>query len=184
MLYRAESPRELVEAEEALWDAALVKLARHFGVAFQPTIGIMHQPQPPATLARLAEAVAGDDLLATTALVSITSLTGSGLLAIGLRHELFTPDHVWARRMSTRTTTCASGAKSMMPRRGRKKRRGEVRCGRHGAEPGHPLRRPNNKYPEGEEMHIDLSGKIAIVTGGGRGIGREIAVRWPRRASP
>ena len=95
MLYRAESPRELVEAEEALWDAALVKLARHFGVAFQPTIGIVHQPQPPATLARLAEAVAHDGLLATTALVSITSLTGSGLLAIGLRHGLFTPDEVW-----------------------------------------------------------------------------------------
>ena len=95
LLYRAESPRELVELEEALWDAALVKLARHFGVAFQPTIGIMHQPQPPTTLARLAEAVAEDELLATTALVSITSLTGSGLLAIGLRHGLFSPDEVW-----------------------------------------------------------------------------------------
>jgi chaperone required for assembly of F1-ATPase len=27
--------------------------------------------------------------------VSITSLTGSGLLAIGLRHGLFSPDEVW-----------------------------------------------------------------------------------------
>src|SRR5690349_21546588 len=53
MLYRADSPQELVERQEAVWDAALVKLARHFGVSFQPTIGIVHQPQPAATLARL-----------------------------------------------------------------------------------------------------------------------------------
>lgn len=95
LLYRAESPRELVAAEEAAWDEALVRLARHFGVGFQPTIGIVHQMQPPSTLARLAEAIAGEELLAMTALVSITALTGSGLLAIGLRHGLFTADEVW-----------------------------------------------------------------------------------------
>jgi len=95
LFYRADSPQELVDAEEALWDAALVKLARHFGVAFQPTIGILHQDQPPATLARLAEPLEDENLLAMTALVSITGLTGSGLLALGLRHGLFTPDEVW-----------------------------------------------------------------------------------------
>lgn len=96
LFYRAESPRELVAAEEAAWDAALVKLARHFGVAFRPTIGILHQDQPPATLARLVHALEHENLLAITALVSITGLTGSGLLALGLRHALFTPDEVWA----------------------------------------------------------------------------------------
>jgi chaperone required for assembly of F1-ATPase len=95
LLYRAESPQALVAEEEALWDAALVKLARHFGVAFQPTIGITHQPQPAPTLARLAEAIENEPLLPLTALVSITALTGSGLLAIGLRQALFTPDEVW-----------------------------------------------------------------------------------------
>jgi chaperone required for assembly of F1-ATPase len=96
LFYRADSPRELVTEEEALWDAALVALARHFGVAFQPTMGILHQEQPASTLDRLAEAIAGENLLAMTALVSITGLTGSGLLAIGLRHGLFTADEVWA----------------------------------------------------------------------------------------
>jgi chaperone required for assembly of F1-ATPase len=95
LLYRADSPQELVAAEEANWDAALVKLARHFGIGFQPTIGIRHQKQPEPTLARLAEAIADETLLPMTALVSITTLTGSGLLAIGLRHDLFTPDEVW-----------------------------------------------------------------------------------------
>jgi chaperone required for assembly of F1-ATPase len=96
LLYRAESPHELVLEEEAAWDAALVILARHFGIGFQPTIGIIHQAQPAPTLARLDEAVAGEELLPMTALVSITALTGSGLLAVGLRHGLFTPDEVWA----------------------------------------------------------------------------------------
>jgi chaperone required for assembly of F1-ATPase len=96
LLYRADSPAELVAEEEAAWDGALVKLARHFGVAFQPTIGIRHQPQPPATLARIAAAHADEPVLAMTALASITALTGSGLLAVGLRHGLFTPDETWA----------------------------------------------------------------------------------------
>src|SRR5690606_2440643 len=54
LLYRAESPRELVAEQERVWDHALVTLARHFGVAFQPTMGIIHQAQPQATLDRLA----------------------------------------------------------------------------------------------------------------------------------
>ena len=95
LLYRADAPAELVAAEEQAWDAALVKLARHFAVGFQPTIGIIHQPQPAPTLARLATALTDEPLLPLTALVSITSLTGSGLLAIGLRQGLFAPDEVW-----------------------------------------------------------------------------------------
>jgi len=95
MYYRADAPQELVAEQEREWDAALVALARKFEVAFQPTIGIMHQAQPEQTLARLDEALENQDLLTLTALVSITGLTGSGLLAIGLLHGLFTPDQVW-----------------------------------------------------------------------------------------
>lgn len=96
LLYRAEAPAGLVKAQEASWDAALVTLARHFEVRFQPTIGIIHQDQPAATLARLGDGVQEQGLLVLTAMVSITGLTGSGLLAIGLLHRLFTPDLVWA----------------------------------------------------------------------------------------
>jgi len=95
LLYRADYPEGLVAAQETHWDGALVTLARHFGVSFQPTIGVMHQGQPQATLGRLGRALEGEGLLALTALVSITGLTGSGLLAIGLRNGLFTPDAVW-----------------------------------------------------------------------------------------
>lgn len=95
LLYRADSPQELVAEQERLWDAALVGIARHFGVSFRPTIGIIHQPQPEATLAKLADALRDEGLLILTALVSITSITGSGLLAIALWHRLLAPDEVW-----------------------------------------------------------------------------------------
>lgn len=95
LLYRADTPQELVAEQERLWDAALVRIARHFAISFQPTIGIIHQPQPETTLAKLAEALEGESFLVLTALVSITSLTGSGLLAIALWHHLLSPDEVW-----------------------------------------------------------------------------------------
>ena len=95
LLYRADTPEVLVRRQEELWDAALVKLARHFGVSFQPTIGIVHQSQPAATLARLAMALEAEDLFALTAMNAITSITGSGLLAMALRHGLVKAEDVW-----------------------------------------------------------------------------------------
>lgn len=95
LLYRADAPETLVKRQDEVWDAALVKLARHFGVAFQPTIGIMHQAQPPATLARLDAALANENLFTLTAMNAVMSITGSGLLALALRHQLLTPEEVW-----------------------------------------------------------------------------------------
>lgn len=95
LLYRADTPRELVAEQERVWDAALVTIARHFGVSFQPTIGVLHQEQPAATLARLAEALKGEALVPLVAMVSITGITGSGLLTLALRHGLMTPEEVW-----------------------------------------------------------------------------------------
>ncbi len=96
LLYRAEGPQELVSEQELQWDRALVSIARHFGVSFVPTMGIIHQAQPKQTLDRLAEALQGENLFVLTALVSVTGLTGSGILAIGLWHKLFSPDQVWS----------------------------------------------------------------------------------------
>jgi chaperone required for assembly of F1-ATPase len=95
LLYRADYPQELVAEQERLWDAALVKVARHFGVSFQPTIGIIHQPQPQATLDKLAAALEGEGLLVLTGLVGITSITGSALLALAWWHKLMTADEIW-----------------------------------------------------------------------------------------
>ena len=96
LLYRADTPRELVAEQERVWDAALVRVARHFDIAFQPTIGIVHQPQPAPTLERLGESLAETSLIEIVALNSLTGITGSGLLSIALREKLMTADEVWA----------------------------------------------------------------------------------------
>jgi chaperone required for assembly of F1-ATPase len=95
LLYRADTPQELVSQQEVLWDNALETLARHFGITFQPTTGIIHRAQPQATLDRLAESLEGENLFVLTALVSITGLAGSGLLAIALWNRLLSVEQVW-----------------------------------------------------------------------------------------
>jgi len=96
LLYRADTPAGLVSAQEQHWDDALVRIARHFEVSFQPTIGIVHQPQPEHTLAKLTAALRDEGLFVLTALNSTTSITGSGLLAIALWHKLLDAEQVWA----------------------------------------------------------------------------------------
>lgn len=96
LYYRADSPRELIAEQETHWDAALVALARHFDVRFRPTVGVLHQPQPEETLQRLESALDEVALFPAATLVSITGLTGSGLLALGLYAGIFEPDSVWA----------------------------------------------------------------------------------------
>lgn len=95
LLYRADTPRELVADQERVWDAALVRVARHFDIAFQPTIGIVHQPQPAPTLERLSKSLAETNLIEIVALNSLTGITGSGLLSIALREKLMTAEEVW-----------------------------------------------------------------------------------------
>ena len=96
LLYRAEAPQPLVAAQELHWDGALVRLARHFGVSFQPTFALQHQPQPQATLDRLAATLDGEQLMTLTAMVSMTGLTGSGLLTLAFWHRRLDADAVWA----------------------------------------------------------------------------------------
>lgn len=95
LLYRADSPRELAALQEEVWDDVLVKLARRFSISFRPTVGIVHEAQPVESLNRLRDSLAEIDFMSATALVSMTGIMGSGLLAIALREGLVEPDEAW-----------------------------------------------------------------------------------------
>ena len=95
LLYRSDSPKELVEAQELHWDKVLAELAQKLSVKFLPTVGIIHKSQPDVTLKRLSETLNGLDKFTLMALASITSLSGSGLLSIALFEGLISSDEAW-----------------------------------------------------------------------------------------
>ncbi len=96
LLYRADSPKKLVEMQENQWDSILLTLTKAYEVKFISTIGIIHVEQPQNSLDRLADLLEGLDKISLAALVSITSLSGSGLIAIAIFKNLITPDAGWS----------------------------------------------------------------------------------------
>ena len=95
LCYRAESPPTLVAREAAEWDPLLAWARGRYDVAFEIATGIVHRPQPPATLARLEAAVAALDPFRLAALSPLVTITGSLVLALALVEDAITPDAAW-----------------------------------------------------------------------------------------
>ena len=96
LCYRAESPPELLARLADAWDPPLAWARARYDVGFVVATGIVHQPQPPATLARIGEAVAAFDPFALAALSPITTLTGSVVLALATVEGALSPDEAWS----------------------------------------------------------------------------------------
>lgn len=96
LCYRADDPAELAARQAAAWDPVIAWARGRYDIAVETTAGIIHRPQPPATLARLGDAVAALDPFAMAALSPLVTLTGSLLLALALIEEAFDADTIWA----------------------------------------------------------------------------------------
>lgn len=92
LCYRADSPPELVNRQAQRWDPLLDWARARYGVEFTLVAGIMHQPQPMATISRLGEAIASADTFALAALSPIVTIGGSFVLALALLEEAVLPD--------------------------------------------------------------------------------------------
>lgn len=82
--YRAEDPPELVARQAERWNP-LLDWARHrYDIHFEIVAGIMHRPQPPATIARLREAVVTRDAFSLAGLSPLTTIGGSLIAALAV----------------------------------------------------------------------------------------------------
>jgi len=96
LCYRAEHPPKLVAAQAAAWDPLLDWARQRFAIEFVVTAGIVHVGQPPATVARLAAALASASPFALAALSPIVNIGGSLVTALALFERAIDCGTAWA----------------------------------------------------------------------------------------
>lgn len=82
LCYRAEAGDTLRREQDLVWEPLLTAAEARHDIAFERIGGIMHRPQPAATLARLEMVLTGQDHFALAALRNLVGLAAS--LVIGL----------------------------------------------------------------------------------------------------
>ena len=82
LCYRGDPDEALWAHQQQQWEPLLTAAESRWDVHFVRVCGIIHRPQPPATLTQLAAVVAAQDDFTLTALHTLTSLAGS--LVLGL----------------------------------------------------------------------------------------------------
>lgn len=85
LCYRGDEGEALRRRQDEAWEPLLSAAEERFDVRFERVAGIVHRPQPAATLARLEAEVAALDPFALAALQTLTTLTASlvtGLAAL------------------------------------------------------------------------------------------------------
>ncbi len=95
LFYRAGHPEGLVAREAAHWDPVLDWARDTLGAHFILSEGIRHVGQPDAAVQAARDALPTGPWSVAAAHV-VTTLTGSGLLALALVHGTCDPDQVWS----------------------------------------------------------------------------------------
>jgi chaperone required for assembly of F1-ATPase len=95
LCYRADSPSDLVARQAAKWDPPLDWARDRYDVHFEIVTGVMHRPQPEATIERLGAAIATRRAFELAPLSPIVTITGSLVLALALAERAMDADAVW-----------------------------------------------------------------------------------------
>lgn len=96
LYYRSEGPAPLVDRQRDDWDPILAWAQQRYDVVFELAVGVIHMPQPPQTVARLAAAVAARDPFALAGLSPLVTISGSLLIALALAEGEVGVDKAWA----------------------------------------------------------------------------------------
>lgn len=93
--YRAEGPTALVERQAESWDALQGWARRRYDVDFACVSGVMHVPQPEATVRRLAHEAAALDPFRLAALSQLVTIGGSLVAGLAVIEQALPPDAAW-----------------------------------------------------------------------------------------
>ena len=93
--YRSDWPPEFVERQRSSWDPLLAWARRRYDVDFSTTTGLMHVPQPQATIERLAHAVAALDSFRLAGLSPLVTAGGSLIGALAVLEKAISAEAAW-----------------------------------------------------------------------------------------
>ena len=93
--YRADGPPRLVARQAELWDPILAWGRRRYDVDFELARGVIHRPQPPPTVERLAQAMLARSPFELAALAPLVTISGSLLIALALAEGAIDLDIAW-----------------------------------------------------------------------------------------
>ena len=94
--YRADGPPRLVARQAEAWDPILAWARSRYDVDFVVTSGIVHRPQPHATVARLAAATASRPPFALAGLSPLVTISGSVLVGLAVAEGALGVEAAWA----------------------------------------------------------------------------------------
>ena len=96
LCYRAEGPTPLVSREQERWDPLLAWARRRYDVDFRITEGIVHVPQPQATVDGLGHAIHALDPFRLAGLSPLVTIGGSLVTALAVFEKAIGVDEAWA----------------------------------------------------------------------------------------
>lgn len=95
LCYRAEAGEALHDCQLVIWEPLLAAAERRWDVGFERIGGIIHQAQPPETLARLEAALTGYDDFTLAALRNLASLSASLVTGLAALEPQADPHALW-----------------------------------------------------------------------------------------
>lgn len=96
LAYRAEHPPVLVAHQAVQWDPWLAWARARYDIDFTLVAGIIHAPQPPATLARLAAAYRAFNAFRLAALNPVVTISGSAIIGLAVVEGVMDAKTAWA----------------------------------------------------------------------------------------
>lgn len=96
LCYRADGPAKLDALQDEFWSPLIGWMQERFHARFVLAQGIVHVEQFPETIEAVDAALGDLDILRLAALNTITTLTGSAILAVAVLHGRLTAEEAWA----------------------------------------------------------------------------------------
>jgi chaperone required for assembly of F1-ATPase len=126
LAYRAEGPAPLVVRQRAEWDPLLAWARARYDVDFRLVEGIIHQPQPAATLARIKAAYGAFDAFRLAALNPVVTISGSAVIGLAVAEAKLDAEAAWDAGHLDELWQAEQWGKDPLAEAGHKERQGDL----------------------------------------------------------